>query len=955
MPSGWTVQQFDLQQANGFSIYSYVATKIATSADTSSTSYTFGFTSSAGLGTYYGCDVAITTWSGGDTGTQPDASAFAVVPNGTTATSPSATATVSNDTAVLFYLDLGNTGATPSLPSGTTSALAYTDGSSGTGIRIAYAPLSATGTSPTYTSTYGETVNPSGGVFGTMFTVLVKGVSSGTTVPVSIAEAASAASAQSVAIITSATQAEVAAATDTITTGGAIAAAQAEAASGADSLASSAQTAAVIANAGSAADSVGTPPAWAIEQVYQASQKWHVGSWSPTTLSVTCNAGDSLIVCTNQWNSDAGATFLPTMSPGGLTTIYDPEAAYLGTAEPVFAQALAAFNLAAGTYTITPPNLGGPGGDGDVYVLRVSGISGLRSYGANEVGGGATTTGNYTAITATLQSADVAGDLLVSIGGTDNNTTTTTLTVATPPGFTNLAKQTDGTNSPPSSFDYGVGTGAKDSAAYTWPDYASPVGEAVVMAFVPATAPSNTLSSAEAEAASATDTITQAATSAATENEAASAADASGQASATTAIGNEAASAAEAPASAVQTVAAEAEAATAADASFPGAATQASRAESASAVDASAQAEQTSATQADSASAADTAYTGNTSTQEVSEPGAAADSVSSLVLAVAQIGESATAAAIAAYDALTNAAQQDAAAASDASAAAQAGVSSVSESSTAGDAPISNGTATAASAEAASAADQTSSGNSVPATSAETVTAQDLASATVALLSAAQEIATATDAMAFAASALANAAEQAQALEIVGKLSQLAQSIAEGAAAVDAVSILQTLAEIAEWQFYAAMAARSFYAAMPARSFYAAMPFRSFYALCTSDMATQIQSAIDPGETKVLTLDATADLPAGVTLTGTPTVSVIVTRGTDANAAAHFIMPTINTTPVAVTNANGAVVTIQPGLCVQLIASGCLDGCWYEVRATCQTTQGNNVEVLKAVLTCTAS
>ncbi len=224
---------------------------------------------------------------------------------------------------------------------------------------------------------------------------------------------------------------------------------------------------------------------WSIEQTLQASQKWHVGTWSPTTLSVVCNTGDSLIIYTNQWNSDAGAAFIPSISPGSLIKIYDPEATYLGTAEPVFAQAFAVFNLAAGTYTITPPNLGGPGGDGDIYVLRVAGLQGIRTYGAAEIGGGATNTGSYTSISATLQAADVAGDLIVAIGGTDNNTVTTTLTVATPTGFTNLAKQTDGTNSPPSSFDYKTGVGSAETVTYTWPNYASPVGEAILAAFMP--------------------------------------------------------------------------------------------------------------------------------------------------------------------------------------------------------------------------------------------------------------------------------------------------------------------------------------------------------------------------------------------------------------------------------------------------------------------------------------
>lgn len=118
-------------------------------------------------------------FSGGDTSAAVDAHAVAVVPNGTTATSPSATATVSNDTVLVFYLDGGTTGAVPSLPTGLTSALAFTDSNNGDGIRAGYASLSATGACPQYTSTFGETVNPSNAIFGTMFTVLVKGAGGG--------------------------------------------------------------------------------------------------------------------------------------------------------------------------------------------------------------------------------------------------------------------------------------------------------------------------------------------------------------------------------------------------------------------------------------------------------------------------------------------------------------------------------------------------------------------------------------------------------------------------------------------------------------------------------------------------------------------------------------------------------------------------------------------------------
>ena len=382
--------------------------------------------------------------------------------------------------------------------------------------------------------------------------------------------------------------------------------------------------------------------------------------------------------------------------------------------------------------------------------------------------------------------------------------------------------------------------------------------------------------------------------------------------------------------------------------------TSATTTESASGADASSVTVITSATQAENASASDLETTGNAEAASLAEAGSAADIAATLILAISQIAESATAAVVAAAQSNTVAVLQEPASASDAQAASQAGVSSVAEQGAAADAPASAEQVGASTAEAGSAGDQPSSGNVLPAASAESGAAADSLSATVAFLSAAQEIASATDALAYAASTITDAAEAAHAADLVATLAQLSQSITEAALAQDTTSLIQTLAEIAEWQYVATQAARSWAVSMPGRSFYAGAAFRSFYILATSNMAMQFPSAIDPGDVKVLTLDATADLPAGVTLTGAPTVEVVVTRGTDANAGAHFTQPTINTTPVTVTTPTGTT-TIAVGLCVQLVAAGCLDGCWYEIRVTCQTTQANNIEVLKGVLTCTAS
>lgn len=919
LPSGWTLLNQDIQTGSGYTVHGYTARFVTTAAGAQS--FTFG--TSMPQNPSFGCDLALVGCYNQDPTTPIDDSQDATVPNGTAATSPAATATVANDLILCFYIDNGNTGAIPGLPSGLTSAVAYHDSTNGTGIRVGYASLSASGTTPTYTSTYGETVGPSSGVFGAMFTVLVKAASGGT-ITASESEAASAADTPSVAIITSAVQADAASATDTSTTGGNEAVIMAEAASAADASTQTSQTAEAQIESASAADTSSASGAlWSIVSFQQNTQKWHTAGWNSATNAVTVADGDGIIVGVQCWNNNGNGTYVPTMTPTGLTTIYDPSATYTGTAEPVYCQLFAALNLAAGTYTITPPDLQAQYGDGDMYVIQVRGLSAIRSGSLGTDHQGTGTTGNLTSTTSTLGSSAVAGDFVIGVGGTDNNTAVTTLLVTTPSGWTNIGKQSDGTNSPPSSFDYKMAAGGSETATWTWPAENIPVADSAVVAFVPA---SGNLPVASSESASASATTASTQQSASAQTDSGSALDTSTPSTATTTSLTDAATAADAPASSETTTAAQSDAGAASDNI--------------------AQTETTTAAQADAGTATDSTSTGNVSAHGITETGSATDAIASLILSISQIGESAAAAAVAAAQAYTTAAVQETGNAADVTAAAQAGVSSVSENAPVTDAPTSSEQVTAASNESSTATDQSTGGNALTAAAAEAGNATDALSATLAMLSAAQEIAAATDALTYAASTITDAAEAAHAADLVVTLAQLSQSITEAANAQDATAILSTLSEIAEWQYYAAQAARYFYAGMP---------FRSFYALCTSNMATQIKYAIDPGETKVATLDATADLPAGVTLTSITEVDVVVTRGSDANAAAIITASAINTTPVTVTNARGQVVTIAAGLCVQVEVSGCMDATWYEIRVTCSTTDPKNVEVLKAILTCTAS
>ncbi len=90
-----------------------------------------------------------------------------------------------------------------------------------------------------------------------------------------------------------------------------------------------------------------------------------------------------------------------------------------------------------------------------------------------------------------------------------------------------------------------------------------------------------------------------------------------------------------------------------------------------------------------------------------------------------------------------------------------------------------------------------------------------------------------------------------------------------------------------------------------------------------------------PLETVPLTFDFSADLPSGVTLSGTPTLTVTCTEGADSN-------------PSAILSGAAAFNSASTGV-VQAAANG-EDGCEYTVVCTCATTQSNLTLTLVGIL-----
>lgn len=90
-----------------------------------------------------------------------------------------------------------------------------------------------------------------------------------------------------------------------------------------------------------------------------------------------------------------------------------------------------------------------------------------------------------------------------------------------------------------------------------------------------------------------------------------------------------------------------------------------------------------------------------------------------------------------------------------------------------------------------------------------------------------------------------------------------------------------------------------------------------------------------PAETIPVLFDFTSDLPSGVTLTGSPTLTVAVIEGSDAS-------------PAAILDGGAGFNSSTTGV-IQAITSG-VDGCDYLITCTTHTTQSNLVLTLVGIL-----
>jgi hypothetical protein len=218
--------------------------------------------------------------------------------------------------------------------------------------------------------------------------------------------------------------------------------------------------------------------------VGQISQAWHVGSWSPASITLSeVAAGDAIVVLGAYWvDLSAGPDIAPIDDRGVLRAAVNQGPAIVGKKKPpVLAQLYVELDAAPGPHTLIPPYLGGGAGDGTFYVVQVRGLTEHRLITTGQ----AWAQGDAIArASVALDDAAAPGDLVIALGGYDNTAPCDHPGWShPPPGWLALGLQDDATNNVPSELCYRAAPAADPQAiTWTWTDPTVNVAAAVIAA-----------------------------------------------------------------------------------------------------------------------------------------------------------------------------------------------------------------------------------------------------------------------------------------------------------------------------------------------------------------------------------------------------------------------------------------------------------------------------------------
>lgn len=205
----------------------------------------------------------------------------------------------------------------------------------------------------------------------------------------------------------------------------------------------------------------------------QISQQWHAGFFEPASVTLPdVKAGDAIVTLGIYWGDlSKRAKPAPTDSSGTFVAVVDQGPGILGRAKPyVFAQVHVELQAAPGRHVITPPELGGPAGDGTLYVLQVRG---LKQRTEPVAVGQVRATGTVLSdVTVNLAGDVQVGDLAIAIGGYDNTAVLPEAGITDPPAdWISAGAQQDATNNVPSEVCHRVVTQAgRQRLSWTWKD-----------------------------------------------------------------------------------------------------------------------------------------------------------------------------------------------------------------------------------------------------------------------------------------------------------------------------------------------------------------------------------------------------------------------------------------------------------------------------------------------------
>jgi hypothetical protein len=214
----------------------------------------------------------------------------------------------------------------------------------------------------------------------------------------------------------------------------------------------------------------------------QIAQAWHTGTWSPASITLSdVAAGDAIIVLGAYWGDlEAGSSTAPTDLHGALRRVLDQGTATVGRKKPpVFAQVYVELDAAAGAHTILPPYLGGPAGDGTLYVVQVRGLTERRVVTTGQAWAKGTA---IPGASVALEAPPAADDLVIALAGYDNTAPRERAELSHPPaGWIPLGLQNDAANNVPSELCYRT-TAGPAAVTWSWPDPTVNVTAAVIAA-----------------------------------------------------------------------------------------------------------------------------------------------------------------------------------------------------------------------------------------------------------------------------------------------------------------------------------------------------------------------------------------------------------------------------------------------------------------------------------------